>query len=149
MAESMNRSAACSGGHPNVWQATQAADAVGVAGGVGESDCAAQVVQDQSDVVQPQPVDDRVEHVGVCGDAYPVAGGSAGKSGAGKIQRDAAECRAELVDDVAPDERPHARLHEEDRGSRADVDVVDGVVADAQEPAGQRPFIGRQPCGRR
>jgi hypothetical protein len=33
--------------------------------------------------------------------------------------------------------------------SVADVDVVDGVVADVQEPAGQRPFAGRQRCGRR
>jgi hypothetical protein len=117
----------------------QGPDELGAVSGEVEADHGAEVVHDQGQLTRPELGDERGQHVGVCADAGPVAGCGLGQPGAREIQCDTPKIFRQVGDDVAPDERPHAGVHEQQYRAGADIGVVDGVSEDVGPPQRKRP----------
>jgi len=79
-----------------------------------------------------QPPTHLLQYLNVRFEADAVRGARAAQASAGEVERDSAQRRLELGDDIAPDERPGGSPDEQDRRPAAGVDVVENAPAPGQ-----------------
>src|SRR5438445_6602258 len=59
----------------------------------------------------------------------------------GSVETDTSKIRAEAQDDIAPNERPHARVHKEQRRALADISDSHSRAFHFETPCLKRPYV--------